>query len=146
MSSFVVDKSEFVKAAGLMYGIERAKRDSHLYFLENVRKEFVKAYELNVASVNEQYHDDCMPDGASYDTLFEEYKKKGEDVYNSTIFGRDDLRKVRNGLFTFFRSVLYQIENEEMSKEVSSFFFDCLSKLYEREYRSVDGWWGEIEC
>ena len=40
MSSFIIDKVEYVKAAGLMYGIESAKRDSHKYFMDVCRKEF----------------------------------------------------------------------------------------------------------
>lgn len=84
MSSFIISKVEYVKAAGLMYGIESAKRDSHKYFLDVCRKEFEHVYALNVASVNEQY-DHCepiAPDENSYDDVFEAYCKKGELIGN----------------------------------------------------------------
>ena len=63
MSSFIVSKSEFIKAAGLMCGYEQAKgRDSHKWFIDHVREQFENAYRLNVMSVNEQYGDNEMPD------------------------------------------------------------------------------------
>lgn len=77
MSSFIVSKREFIKAAGLMCGYEGAKRDSHKYFVDNVRKEFEHAYALNVASVNEQYGDNEEPETEQYDEVFEAYRKKG---------------------------------------------------------------------
>lgn len=61
MSSFIIGKKEFIKAAGLMCGYEEAKSDSHKWFIDNVRKEFEHAYALNVVSVNEQYGDGEMP-------------------------------------------------------------------------------------
>ena len=147
MSSFVISKPEFVKAAGLMYGIESARNHSHRYFLENVRKEFVRAYELNVASVNEQYGDDSLTDGLDYDSTFEEYKEKGERIYIASVLSNSNgFKWLRPRLMNFFSFVLYQIENEEMHKEVSSFFMTCISNLFKEDTSSVDGWWGEIEC
>jgi hypothetical protein len=146
MSSFVVNKSEFVKAAGLMYGMESAKRHKHIYFMENVRKDFEKAYLMNVDSVNEQYGDDMQPDSASYDTYFDKYSKIGKSIYAYYMLGEPHkFNELRPQLMTFFSSVLYQIENEEMSKEVSSIFYRCIRKLYDKELEGVEGWWGTIE-
>lgn len=141
MSSFVVNKSEFVKAAGLMYGIEASKQHSHRYFLENVRKRFTECYELNVESVNEQYDDESAKDGCEYDSLFEKYRQIGLNVR----FNAEQFKELRTGLMQFFRSVLYQIENEEMNIYVSAFFFECTSKLFGDELASVEGWWGDVE-
>lgn len=156
MSSFIIDKVEYVKAAGLMYGIESAKRDTHRWFLENVRKEFEHVYALNVASVNEQYGDGEMPETEQYDDVFESYRKKGALIQregyasdNGIIFHKVenvmDKKKFRLSMFSFFKSVLYQIENEAAHRAVAELFFNCLSRLYESELRSVDGWWGEVE-
>lgn len=83
MSSFIVSKREFIKAAGLMCGYESAKRDSHKWFVDNVRKEFEHAYALNVASVNEQYgHYEAPEQNDNHDELFETYRKKGALIYN----------------------------------------------------------------
>lgn len=145
MSSFVINKSEFVKAAGLMYGIETSKRaNAHKYFLENVRKNFVKCYELNVDSVNEQYGDESGKDVLDYDCIFERYCKIGERVKCGLHEGMT-FEELRINLMHFFRSVLYQIENKEMSQFVAAFFFECTSKLFDCELYAVEGWWGDIE-
>lgn len=156
MSSFIVDKREFIKAAGLMYGIEESKRDKHQYFLDVCRKEFEHCYALNVISVNEQYGENVEPDEESYDEEFEKYRKLGKligsDGYASTdgiiykkVEGAMTLKDLRPRLWCFFRSVLYQVENEACSRAVSGWFFTCTSKLYEREIHAVEGWWGEVE-
>ena len=156
MSSFIVSKREFIKAAGLMCGYESAKRDSHKWFVDNVRKEFEHAYALNVASVNEQYGDDSMPDEDSYDEVFEAYRKKGKLIYNEGYASTDgviyeqvedvmDKQKFCLLMWNFFTSVLYQIENDAAHRTVAALFFSCLSKLYGDKLRGIDGWWGEVE-
>lgn len=82
MSSFIISKIEFIKAAGLMCGYEEGKRDPHKYFIDNVRKEFEHAYALNVASVNEQYGDNEEPEEDNYDEVFEAYRKTGALIRN----------------------------------------------------------------
>lgn len=155
MSSFIVEKKEFIKAAGLMCGYEEAKRDSHRWFIENCRKEFEHVYALNVASVNEQYDDNEMPEGDDgMDELFKAYRKKGTLIRNegyemgiicekvADVMSRQDFRK---RMFMFFRSVLYQIENDAANRAAAAWFFTCISKLYEDELRGVDGCWGDLD-
>ena len=45
----------------------------------------------------------------------------------------------------FFGSVLYQIENETCNRTVAAWFYTCITKLYERDLRSIEGWHTEIE-
>ena len=142
MSSFVINKFEYVKAAGLMYGIASAERFPHLWFMKNVYNWFVKAYELNVKSVNEQYHDNSGVDINGYDELFEIYKARGKALS----FSDYTLGNIRPKLLNFFDSVLYQIENVEYNKEVSYIFYQCAKKLYKRETDDINGWWGEVEA
>lgn len=131
--------------AGLMTGIESAKRDSHIYFMQVCRDKFTKAYELNVKSVNEQYHDNALPDGLAYDSVYKSYLEKGRIIYESKYFGEDGLKRIRPKLLNWFSSVMYQIEDEECEKEVAAWFYTCIQKLYEGERNQVEGWWGEIE-
>ena len=156
MSSFIVDKVEYVKAAGLMYGIESAKRDKHRWFLENVRKEFEHVYALNVISVNEQYSEDTLPDENKYDAEFEAMRKMGVLIGNDGYASKDgiiyeqvadvmSLRDLRIRLWYFFRSVLYQIENKAAHRMAAAWFFTCTSKLYENDLYAVEGWHGEVE-
>ena len=156
MSSFIIDKVEYVKAAGLMYGIESAKRDTHRWFLDNVRKEFEHVYALNVISVNEQYEENYAPEEESYDEVFEAYRKKGELIGNDGYASKDGIiyeqvegvmtkRDLRIRLWHFFQSVLYQIENKAAHRMAAAWFFTCVSKLYASELHAVGGWWGEVE-
>ena len=154
MSSFIVSKREFIKAAGLMCGYEGAKRDSHTWFVENVRQEFEHAYALNVASVNEQYGDSQMPKEEPLDDVFEDYRKMGALIYRegygtgiicTKVADVMDKRTFRKSMFCFFDSVLYQIENQAAYRAVAALFYRCLHYLYENDLRSVEGWWGEVE-
>lgn len=148
MSSFIIDKKEYAKAAGLMYGIEESKRDKHHWFLENVRKEFEHAYLLNVISVNGQYGDSVIPDEKRYDEVFDEHRRLARKIYECDCFGAEQpvsLRDLRPRLQHFFQSVLYQIEDETCHRTVAAWLYTCVVKLYEREIRAVEGWWGEIE-
>lgn len=66
MSSFILEKKEFIKAAGIMCGIEESKCDKHQYFIDNVKRRFEECYELNVDSFNEQYGDHNTYDNCAY--------------------------------------------------------------------------------
>ncbi len=85
MSSFILDKNEFIKAAGIMCGIEESKRDKHQYFIDNVKRRFEECYELNVDSVNEQYGDHNTYDNCPYQKTFDEYRAKGMRIYNNML-------------------------------------------------------------
>ncbi len=139
-----------------MCGYEESKRDSHRWFIDNVRKEFEHAYALNVISVNEQYGDNVEPETDEYDEVFESYRKMGALIQregyastNGVIFTKVadvmDKRAFRRSMWNFFNSVLYQIENDAAHRAVAEIFYNCLCKFYEDETRSVEGWWGEIE-
>lgn len=147
MSSFVVDKKEFVKAAGLMHGFEESKRDKHIYFLNVVYDKFIECWRNNIESVCEQYGDDesIYQDDEDYKEVFEKYSKLGAKIFmglNAPI-GR---RQFAFSMMQFFSSVLYQVENDDLNDKCASFFFTCTKKLFECEiHASVDGWWGECE-
>lgn len=148
MSSFILDKKEFIKAAGIMCGIEESKRDKNKYFIENVKRRFEECYELNVDSVNEQYRDHNAYDNCAYEKTFDEYRAKGKHLYNNTLEVdgvKVGLRWLRPRMLKFFLCVLYQIENEECADIVGHFFFECMSNLAECSCSDIDGWWGEVE-
>lgn len=144
MSSFVIDKKEYVKAAGIMYGFESAKRDAHKYFVDTIRARFNDVYKWNVMSVAKQYGEEPTYDANEYDDVFEKYKTIGRKAYRAS-FDVMPLNELRVRLWSFFRSSLYQIEDDTLSAKASEVFMSCLSKLYERDMRQVEGWWGEIE-
>lgn len=147
MSSFIVDKREFVKAAGLMYGFEASKGDGvNLYWLNSIRQKFNECYIFNVKSVNEQYGEDYSMDEDDYEREFVAYGKMGMNIRSGN--GQISLNQLRLGLMKFFGSVTYQIENKEMCDKVEAFFFECVEHLFSRELHYTNsvtnGWWGEI--
>lgn len=144
MSSYVIDKVEYVKAAGIMCGFESAKRDPHKYFVDTIRSRFNDVYMWNVKSVAKQYGEKEVYDDNEYDDTFEKYKVIGRKVYRAS-FDVMPLNELRTCLFYFFRSALYQIEDELYAAKASEVFLECLTKLYEKEIYNVDGWWGKIE-
>ena len=146
MSSFIIKKVEYIKAAGLMYGIEDAKVRKHKYFLQHVRYYFCNCYALNVKSVNLQYGDNVAVDDNEYMDVFEEYKAKGRKIADCEGCGDvKNLGELRKRLTIFFQSVLYQIEDEDCAEYVSWVAFMCIKKLCETEIEDIEGWWGEIE-
>lgn len=111
-----------------------------------------------MASVNEQYYhrEPIAPDENSYDDVFEAYRKKGVLIGNDGYASDDGIiftqvegvmnkRDLRIRLWHFFRSVLYQIENDAAHRMAAAWFFTCISKLYASELHAVGGWWGEVE-
>lgn len=143
MSSFVIDKIEYVKAAGLMYGIESVKTNKHVLFMNCVYDKFCWCYNINVESVSEQYDEDQSYDNNKYLDVFKEYAKKGAGIFYG-VNPKIRMPMLKICLMKFFNSVLYQIENEEMNQSVKAFFYTCVSKLF-TETDKVEGWWGEVE-
>ena len=146
MSSFVVEKKEFGKAAGLLYGIEESKHCPHRWYLDNLYKQFVTCYEYNVKSVNEQYDTDFEPEAEAYTETFRAYQRKGQKIYFG-MGGGDvkDLQQLRIKLMQFFEGVLYQIENYEMHEKVAAFFYGCVAHMYaDVVFADEDTWWDEI--
>lgn len=138
MSSFIISKQEYVKCAGLLFGYEEAKRDNHKWYLDHLYDWFVRCYELNVASVNEQYSDNAELDKREFREEFSKYCRIGNHWY--LFKSRPDFLQ---SMVDFFRSASYQTENEEMSKEMHNIFYICLTHIMPYGHES---WWGSIDC
>ena len=132
MSSFIINKVEYIKAAGLMYGIEDAKVHKHDYFLKHIRYYFCNCYALNVKSVNLQYGHNIAVDDGEYMDVFEEYKAKGRRIANCDGCGDvKNLGALRKRLTKFFECVLYQIEDEDCAEYASWLAFMCIMSKFE---------------
>lgn len=146
MSSFVISKIEYIKAAGLMFGIETSKRMPFRYFLDSVRNCFNDCYDMNDKSVCEQYGEEYHGgDDRTFDNVFEEYKEKGRMIWSGDSDAPMTRKELRLALLNFFQSVLYQIENEEMNTKVSAFFWRCMERMTDKEVYDVEGWWGRVD-
>lgn len=149
MSSFVIDKREYMKAAGIMHGIASSAKSPWEYFTENVKARFTRLYELNKKSVCEQYKrpfeglDEC-----EYQEVFNEYSSMAQTVWSADPSDMESFRKRKKicaQLIYFFSCVDYQIEDQEMIKEAHSIMFVCLDSYLVKPDRSlVEDSWGMI--
>ena len=145
MSSFIISKKEYIKAAGLVCGVAScSKYGGSPVFCANVKKQFEHIYKLNVYSWCEQYDEDIAEDTCDYEGVFNEYKALGRRIYMG-LESKMSLDTLRYSLLQFFRSATYQIENEDANMEAASYFYTCIEMLCQDKTDDVNGFWGSID-
>lgn len=152
MSSFIISKKEYIKAAGLVCGVAScSKYRGNPVFCANVKKHFEHIYELNVYSWCEQYDEDITKItkdicnyGSNYGSVFNDYKTLGRRIYMGCE-SKMSLDMLRHSLIKFFGSITYQIENEDAHKEAASYLFSCVKMLYQDKTDDVEGFWSSID-
>lgn len=145
MSSFIINKKEYIKAAGLVCGVAScSKYGGSSVFCANVKKEFERIYKLNVYSWCEQYDEDIAEETCNYEDVFNGYKALGRRIYMG-LESNITLDTLRYSLIKFFGSITYQIENEDANMEAASYLFVCVEMLFQDKTDDVDGFWGSID-
>lgn len=145
MSSFIIGKKEYIKAAGLVCGVAScSKYGGSPTFCANVKKQFEHIYNLNVYSWCEQYDEDVEKDTRDYESVFNDYKELGRLIYIDRVSNMS-LDKLRYSLIKFFGSITYQIENEDANMEAASYLYACVEMLFQDKTDDVDGFWGSID-
>lgn len=145
MSSFIISKKEYIKAAGLVCGVAScSKYGGSPRFCANVKKQFEHIYELNVYSWCEQCDEDIEKDTCDYESVFNDYKALGRRIYMG-LESKMSLDMLRYSLINFFRSASYQIENEDANMEATSYFYTCIEMLFENKTDNINGFWGSID-
>lgn len=141
MSSFIIDKMEYVRCAGMMHGILDQFREANEMFKLKVYDMMVDVYMCNVKSFNLQYDTNEEPEKEGYRDEYDIYRKMGSGL------DAGDTRKMFFNIVKFFRSADYQIEDDECSTEAGRIFWDCTSVLASNIFRSMaDGMtWGEFD-
>lgn len=147
MSSFIINKEDYIKAAGLSAGIAKAT-NVYLYDEKNHREmttadyysKFSEIFEMNSLSVQEQYNDkESYNDYKDYANTFDRYYKKGLKVSMTT----RDIEAVAELNF-FFRSVLYQIEKPAYYYQAKNFLDTLVIKLFEKVHPVESENWGSF--
>ena len=144
MSSFVIGKEEYIKAAGIVAGIKDIHNDIWMYDYELGRNmtaddyynKFVECYDMNAISVYEQYkprHDDeiLCTDSRDYKATFKAYRAKGK----AYALRPDALKMAIMELRQFFSSAIYQTEKESYMFKMQMFFNSLLVQLMPYLYR-----------
>ena len=152
MSSYIIDKKSYIRCAGAIAGLSATLHEP-LWIYNHVENRnfndndyynlFKWAYEANYKSVCWQYHDDKEPlDTKDYKADFEEYKKIGKQAIYHNL--RTELVKE---IATFFRSIKYQIEEDNLSAKVSCYLNIVLVEIVNKTvlYDRNTECWGNFE-
>ncbi len=142
MSSFIISKEEYIKAAGLVAGLsETGGTRRHTLWIydyetrrnstpEDYHRKFSEFYTMNALSVIEQYHgDEVGADGHDMNTYMDTFKKY-QKIGKSAGITKENLKEIILELNSFFRSAMYQTENEVYNTKMQYFFNDIISQLF----------------
>lgn len=159
MSSFVISKVEYIKAAGFFAGLAKQKNyfgEPLIYWWSNSTKSiltdedylsaFSKMFEMNAKSVALQYGDKQISyDDSDYKAEFTKYMQIAAKLYTKAQFG--DIAPLKSAIYDFrhfCRSVNYQIEDPKLSAEVNKFMNKAqmflLGLLSQVEHHESDCW------
>lgn len=144
MSSFVISKKEYVKAAGFMAALAEQKdhyREPIIFWYSygtgriltatDYYNAFIKIYNLNAKSVQLQYNDEKpAEDSCEYTDEFDEMRVETAKLYQqATIWGSSEAKQqLTNSIFEFSlfaRSINYQIEDRKIADKVNKFMNKC---------------------
>ena len=159
MSSFVISKDEYIKAAGFFAGLAASQNYYHeplVYWWSNSTKSilapedyykaFSRMYEMNAKSVALQYGDKKISeDGNEYKAEFSKYMKIAGNLYTKARLG--NIAPLKSAIYDFHdfcRSVNYQIEDPKLSAEVNKFMNKAqmflLGVLSQVEHHECECW------
>lgn len=153
MSSFVINKEEYIKAAGIIAVIAEQYAHStttHRIWIydyvtdrnmiaEDYYRCFVECYEMNALSVQEQYGDDTPEtDDCNYMQTFNEYRTKVKQITSN----RTEMQNIILKLQGFFTCAEYQTENKAYYWKMVSFFNRVINALlpFMVSAHSQNGW------
>lgn len=155
MSSFTIDKREYIKAAGLVSGLAESLQ-LWVFNYENYRNsteedyynQFEKFFTMNALSVKEQYHGDEVgapsSDSNSYKRDFDAMKKIGKSVGAT----HEGLKEIVAELQSFFDSAIYQTEKDAYMYQMQFYFNHLMTELYKKAFlhgnRDTKSW-GSLE-
>lgn len=155
MSSFVINKQEYIKAGGFFAGLAEQLnyyREPVIYWWDSTKgdvldaedyyKAFASLYEMNARSVMLQYGESRMQsDEADYRKDFERYRSIAALLYHAAY---KDLQDAIFDFLSFCGSISYQIEDRAIAKKANCFMYKAqhflLKLLMERSHYKSDCW------
>ena len=153
MSSYVIDKTEFIKIAGFIAGLQDAKKygesvlylwntETHsLYTDKEIYNLLSDVYICNALSVALQYEEAAAIDPALYMDVFEQYKKTSCRLYSLSHF--TELKKYYYSFISFIRCFNYQTEDKALNEKGMNILKTLLFKMSCCIFESdIKGFWG----
>ena len=170
MSSFVIAKSDYIRAAAFLaaaaghqdyYGDPVLSlwnaRAGRRYTAEDIQRDFTRLYEINAADVAEQYRNATRcTDPESYSEEFAATKAAAAQLLNRGYTlerdtERKQLQRVTYGLIEFLNSARYQIEGEENTRRalriMNKYYrglYALLQKLDNVSHDDTQAYWGSF--
>lgn len=159
MSSFVIGKEEYVKAAGIIAGIvDASNRGISECFVFDYQRDrrmtekdfydcFVELFQMNALSVHEYYgprhpEDELYTDSNDYQKTFKEFQKIGR----AAALDPGKLQRIIFNLRDFFRSAQYQtMESNAYFFKMKMIFDNILVSLMGLIYPHECECWGSFE-
>jgi len=157
MSSFVVSKSEYIKAAGFVAGLAEASKQYSKYPMwvfdhesnrnstaDDYKRNFAAMYKLNALSVQEQYDDDKPEnDTNDYNYEFLASMRLGKRIYIGTV---EERQRALHILDEFISCCLYQTENDVYSAIMGRYFNGIFRAVYAQFFPNHDTVWGDFNA
>ena len=149
MSSYVISKKNYIRAAGYVSGIAKELqvwiynyKDCRNFTKEDYLVLFKWIYSANARSVQKQYHNDtCENDTNDYPDDFEKYFKKGRSDCIHHYY-----TKMLNAIHTFFSSCNYQIEDDILGNQVKTYLDKIFFAVYDKTMGDPDiSCWGDFD-
>ena len=154
MSSFVIGKAEYIKAAGVIAGIAEEEESNpvprfYVYDYQRGRKmtgadfydAFCECFQMNAISVSEQYKDnEIYTDSDYYLGLYERAKKAGKAAARDP----EKLKRTVYDLADFLQSAEYQTEKEAYFFKMKMIFNEILVQLFGLLWPHECECWGEF--
>lgn len=153
MSSYVVDKSAYIKAAGVVAGIAAEYKNDiwkRIHVLdfdtgevlkpEDFHRCFSACHTMNALSVQEQYNDDNAetddrPYMDKYSAGFQIGKKAAR---KALVYGPSELLDLVYNLQTFFGQCVYQVEKIAYFYKMKAFFNEIVTEILKTTDRDSD--------
>lgn len=162
MSSYVINKQEYIKAGGFFAGLAdqlNYYREPVIYWWDSTKgdvlgaedyyKAFASLYEMNARSVMLHHGDRRVEsDEADYRRDFEHYRSIAAQLYTAAYKGSVkeyiDLQDAIFDFLHFCNSAKYQIEDEAIAKKANRFMYKAqhflLKLLMELNHYKSDCW------
>ena len=144
MSSWVIDRKEYIKCAGFIAGLQKTEsrldksilwlwnyKEMRLYTAEEIKNEFLKVFACNVKSVCDQYNGWREmqllkePESKEEKDLFKKYIAKGREL----AYDKEKLLQAILKFSIFISCFDYQTEDREENEKGMAWLERCLFRV-----------------
>lgn len=138
MSSYIIDKEDYVRMAGTVAGICMAAKCPDRETIDSILYDTEEVYKANVRSYNIQYNTDEKCDNVIYDKLYYEYMN-----YTYCI-PKERKMELMMDIICFMSSILYQIEDTELYEFVAFKITEMIFMMHRALYPDSTDFWGKF--